>query len=77
MSPASRRIDKEAAETLHRDVRPELHHFPFFLPLTRSEHHSIGGKVFHHVLGSSQQPTDRNTTQLRSQRLQHHDDSWL
>ena len=36
-----------------------------------------GGQVFHHVHGSGRQPTDRNQTQLRSQKLQHHDNLWL
>ena len=34
---------------------------------------SSGGQVFYHVHGLGQQPTDHNQTQLRSQRLLHHD----
>ena len=33
--------------------------------------------MFHNVHGLGRQPTDRNQTQLRTQRLQHHDDLWL
>ena len=40
------------------------------------EHQSLGDQVFHHVHESSRQPIDRNQTQLRRQRLQHHDDLW-
>ena len=41
------------------------------------EHQSSGGQVFHHVHGLGLQPIDHNQTQLRSQRLQLHDNSWL
>ena len=46
-------------------------------PVLGQEHQSSGGQVFPHVDGLGQQLTDRNQTQLRSQRLQHHEDLWL
>ena len=39
-------------------------------------HPSSGGKVFYDVHEKGRQPTDCNRTQLRSQRLKHHDGSW-
>ena len=38
---------------------------------------SSGGQVFNRVHGSVRQPIYRNHTQLRSQRLRHHNDSCL
>ena len=46
-------------------------------PVLGQEHQLADGQVFHLVHGTNRKPTDRNQTQLRSQRLQHHDDLWL
>ena len=45
-------------------------------PVIGQELQSSAGRVFYHVHGLGRQPTDLNWTQLRSQRLQHYDDSW-
>ena len=43
----------------------------------KSETSVIRNRVFHHVHGLGQQPTDRNQRLLRSQRMQLQDGSWL